>query len=207
MFARNFKHKKQMKTTVFFLALAFIPYWSNAQIQKISGRVLDNNGSPIEGYNVILLSPQDSSLYKGDYFLDSEFSIETNQIPILLKVTSLGYKDTTLFVQSATEKLPDIRLDIQSYVLNEVVVKASQPMFSMRNNRISLNVAGTVLSESGSAIDVLQKTARVKVDESGISVLGAGKALIIVDGKELPNNQALEMLSSSEIQRIDVTDE
>lgn len=77
-------------------------------------------------------------------------------------------------------------------------------MFSMRNDRMTLNVAGTALSESGSAVDVLQKAARVKVDESGISVLGVGNALILVDGRELPTNQALEMLSSSEIQKVDI---
>lgn len=194
-----------MKAKIIFLALALIPYWSNAQqTQKISGKVFGETGQSVDGYNVIILSPKDSSIYKGDFFLDPDFSIETNQIPVLLKVTSFGYRDTTLLVQSASQQLPNIYLSTQSYTLNEVVVKASQPMFSMRNDRITLNVAGTVLSESGTAVDVLQKAARVKVDENGISVLGVGNALIIVDGRELPNNQALEMLSSSEMQRVDI---
>ena len=109
-------------------------------------------------------------------------------------------------VQKNSGKVPDSADSVftKTYVLNEVVVKASQPMFSMRNDRITLNVAGTALSESGSAIDVLQKAARVKIDENGISVLGVGNALIIVDGRELPNNQALEMISSSEIQKVDI---
>lgn len=195
-----------MKVKIFFLALTLVPCLANAQqSQRITGKVIDSNNSPIEnGYNIILLSLQDSSLYKGDFFLDPEFSIETNQIPVLLKVTSFGYKDTTLLVQSLAENFPDIRLSIQRYMLDEVIVKSSQPMFSMRNDRIMLNVAGTALGESGSAVDVLQKAARVKVDEGGISVLGVGNAIIIVDGRELPNNQALEMISSSEIQKIDI---
>ncbi|MDR1624183.1 MAG: outer membrane beta-barrel family protein [Tannerellaceae bacterium] len=195
-----------MKATIFFLALALLPCLANAQqAQKITGKVTDSNHSPIEsGYNILLLSPQDSSIYKGDFFLEPDFSIETNQFPVLLKVTSFGYKDTILSVPSPAGSLLDIRLSVQSYRLNEVTVRASQPMFSMRNDRITLNVAGTALSESGSAIDVLQKAARVKVNENGISVLGAGNALIIVDGRELPNSQALEMLSSSEIQRVDI---
>lgn len=194
-----------MKAKIIFLALALIPYWGNAQqTQKISGKVFGEAGQSVDGYNVIILSPKDSSIYKGNFFLDPDFSIETNQIPVLLKVTSFGYRDTTLLVLSAAQQLPNIYLSTQSYTLNEAVVKASQPMFSMRNDRITLNVTGTVLSESGTAVDVLQKAAKVKVDENGISVLGAGNALIIVDGRELPNNQALEMLSSSEIQRVDI---
>lgn len=194
-----------MKSKIIFLALALIPYLVHAQsTQKISGRVLDETGSSTDGYSIILLSPKDSTLYKGDFFLDPDFSVETNQIPVLLKVSSFGYKDTLLFVQSASEPLKEIRLSTQNYGLDEVVVKASLPMFSIKNDRITLNVAGTALSESGSAVDVLQKAARVKVDETGIAVLGVGNALIVVDGRELPSNQALEMLSSSEIQKVDI---
>jgi len=194
-----------MKSKIIFLVLVLIPYLVNAQsIQKIAGRVLDENGSSTDGYSIILLSPKDSTLYKGDFFLDPDFSVETNQIPVLLKVSSFGYKDTLLFVQSAPDKLLEIRLATQNYELNEVVVKASLPMFSMKSDRVTLNVAGTALSESGSAVDVLQKAARVKVDENGISVLGVGNAMIVVDGRELPSNQALEMLSSSEIQKVDI---
>lgn len=187
------------------VVLALIPSLVNAQsTQKIAGKVLGENGFPTDGYSILLLSPKDSSLYKGDFFLGPDFSVETNQIPVLLKVSSFGYKDTLLFVQAASNKLLEIRLTTQSYELNEVVVKSSLPMFSLKSDRITLNVAGTVLSESGSALDVLQKAARVKVDEKGISILGVGNAMIIVDGRELPSNQALEMLSSSEIQKVDI---
>lgn len=201
----KFKQKNQMKTKLILAALLIIPFCSNAQItQKISGKVLNETGSPVDGYNVVLLSPKDTSIYKGDFFMEPEFSIDINQIPVLMKITSFGFRDTTFLVSSATERLPDIRLTSISYTLDEVIVKATQPMFSMRNDRMTLNVAGTALSESGSAVDVLQKAARVKVDESGISVLGVGNALILVDGRELPTNQALEMLSSSEIQKVDI---
>lgn len=194
-----------MKSKFIFLVLVFIPCLVNAQsAQKIIGKVLNENGSPTDGYSIMLLSPKDSTLYKGDFFFDPGFTIETNQIPVLLKVSSFGYRDTLLLVQSASEKLIEIRLATQSYKLNEIVVKSSLPMFSMKSDRITLNVAGTVLSESGSAIDVLQKAARVKVDDNGISVLGVGNAMIVVDGRELPSNQALEMLSSSEIQKVDI---
>jgi hypothetical protein len=202
----KFKNKRQMKVNLFFLTFALLPCLANAQQpQTITGKVTDANNSLIEsGYNIVLLSPQDSSIYKGDFFLTSDFFIETNQLPVLLKVSSFGYNDTTLLVQSPAGGFLDIHLSVQSFKLNEVTVKASRPMFSMKNDRMTLHVEGTALSESGSAIDVLQKAARVKVDEQGISVLGAGNALIVVDGRELSGNQALEMLSSSEIQRIDI---
>lgn len=194
-----------MKTKNIFLALVIIPLLGYAQsTQKIIGKVLNSDGTSIEGYSVILLSPKDSSICKGDFFLESEFSIETNQFPVLMKIASLGFRDTTLLVRSIVDKLQDISLTAISYTLDEVVVKASKPMFSVQNDRTTLNVAGTALSESGSAVDLLQKAARVKVDESGISVLGVGNALILVDGRELPSNQALEMLSSSEIQKVDI---
>lgn len=194
-----------MKAKIIFLVFALIPYLCNAQSPQIlSGKVLNRNGSPTGGYSIILLSPKDSSLCKGDFFFDPNFSVEVARLPVLLRVSSFGFRDTTLLVQSAAGKLQDIYLSMESYTLNEVVVRASQPMFNMKNDRMTLNVAGTLLSESGSAADVLQKAARVKVNESGISVLGAGDALILVDGRELSNYQALESLSSSEIRRVDI---
>lgn len=195
-----------MKTRIIFTLLLLIQLLGQAQqTRNISGRIFDKDRTPTEnGYNIILLLPEDSSLYKGDYFLDADFSIETDQLPVLLKVISLGYQDTTIFISDTTKDLPDIYLIPQSYALNEVVVKASRPMFNIKNDHMTLNVAGTALSEAGSAIDVLQKAARVRVEESSISVLGVGNALIVIDGRELPGNQALEMLSSSEIQKIDI---
>ncbi len=194
-----------MKATIIFLLLSFIPFCAGAQsIQKISGKVLGEDGSPTDGYNILLLAPQDSALYKGDFFLDPDFSIDTNHFPVLMKVTSFGFRDTLFIVSSADEELTDIRLAPQNYMLNEVVIQASLPMFSMKSDRITLNVEGTALSESGSAADVLQKAARVKVEENGISVLGVGNAMIVVDGRELPANQSLDILSSSEIKKVDI---
>lgn len=145
----KFKQKNQMKTKLILAALLIISFCSNAQItQKISGKVLNETGSPVDGYNVVLLSPKDTSIYKGDFFMEPEFSIDINQTPVLMKITSFGFRDTTFLVSSATDRLPDIRLTSISYTLDEVVVKATQPMFSMRNDRMTLNVAGTALSES-----------------------------------------------------------
>lgn len=194
-----------MKTTILTFLCTILSLVSYAQQPlQLSGKVLSANGTPTDGYNLLLLSPADSSLRTGDFFFDPGFTITTDQLPVLLKVTSIGYKDTLFLVRSAIDKLPDIRLTSQDYALNEVVIKASQPLFTMRNDRMTLNVAGTALSESGSVVDVLQKAARVKVDESSISVLGVGNALIVVDGRELPGNQALEMIASSEIQKVDI---
>jgi hypothetical protein len=139
-----------MKANLFFPVLALLPCLaSGQQVQRITGKVTDANNSLIEsGYNIVLLSPQDSSIYKGDFFLDPDFSIETNQIPVLLKVSSFGYNDTTLLVQSPGGSFLDIHLPVQSFSLHEVTVSASQPMFSMRNDRITLHVEGTALSEA-----------------------------------------------------------
>ena len=127
-----------MKTKIILAALVIIPFCSYAQTsQKISGKVLNETGSTVDGYNVVLLSPKDTSIYKGDFFMEPEFSIETNQIPVLLKITSIGFRDTTFLVRSAIDRLPDIRLTSINYTLDEVVVKATQPMIIviMRNKK------------------------------------------------------------------------
>ncbi len=120
-----------MKAAIIFLVLSLLPYWGIAQsVQKISGKVLSEDGSPTDGYNVILLSPEDSTLYKGGFFLVPDFSIETNRVPVLIKVASFGFRDTLFLVSSTGGELPEIRLASHRFILNDVVVSVSLPMFS-----------------------------------------------------------------------------
>jgi hypothetical protein len=171
---------------------------------KLNGKVLNQNGSSIEGYNVMLLNPNDSSVYKADFFMDVNYSIETPQLPVLLNVSSFGFNDTIIFVEKFVEQLPVIYLSQHSFMLDEVVVQTKTPLLSVKSDRMTMNVASTSLKDAGSAIDILQKSARIKITDNDISVLGVGNALILVDGREIPSNQVLEMLSSSEIQKIDI---
>ena len=86
--------------------------------------------------------------------------------------------------------------------LDEVSVEARIPVFAPKDGSLSGNVGNTGLSQSGTAEDVLRNSARVSVNENGISVTGRGEAIVLVDGHRLPAAQSLSSISSSDIQQI-----
>ena len=59
----------------------------------ITAKILDEQDQPIELGNVLLLNPKDSSLLKGDVFMDGEVRIEKiSDNFFLLNLTALGYE-------------------------------------------------------------------------------------------------------------------
>lgn len=194
-----------MREIIFTFFFAVFATSAFTQSYTITGNVSASNNEELYGYNVILLHEKDSSFYKGDFFIDSKFSIETSVLPVFVKITSMGFIDKLLLVDKTQLDLSEIRMVSSATKLSEVVVEASIPLFSAKNDRLTMNVNGTVLSQSGTAVDVLQKAARVKIENNGaVSVLGVGNALIIVDGRILPSNRALESIQSSDIKKIDI---
>ena len=192
-----------MKKTILILAVNLLCNIIYAQNRTIKGSVAMTDKG---GYNLLLFTKSDSAFYKGDFFPTETFEIEVEEIklPLIMKISSLGYKDTVLHMDKNSREFPDIRLDIDSKLLSEVVISTKTPAYTLKNDRVTMNVKNTVLSQAGTAVDILQKAARVKVDNSGISVLGIGQAMVVVDGKVLASTQMLESIASTDIEKIDI---
>ena len=73
-----------MTKKILTLLFSIVSVLSIAQSHTIKGNVLSESEDNYCAYNVILLHTQDSSFYKGDFFMDSTFSIETAELPILV---------------------------------------------------------------------------------------------------------------------------
>ena len=75
----------------------------------------------------------------------------------------------------------------------------------MTTGGITVNVAGTVLSDMGTGIDVLGQLPRVDVKGDGqVSVFGCGTPLIYINNRPIQSNTELQRLKSSDIKSIDV---
>jgi hypothetical protein len=193
---------------VFLFCLLTLPCLSVcSQSIIVEGSVFVSGEEELAGYNVILLNQTDSSFYKGDFFLEPEFkvNVEEDKLPLFLKISSLGYKDTILYVDKNQWQFADIRLEVEtSQIIPGVIVRGTIPLYTAKKDRITMNVSNTILSQAGTAMDVLHKAARVKIDNNGISVLGVGNAILIVDGRVLPSYQIAESMPSSDIEKIDI---
>lgn len=189
------------------LAAAFViighTVYQAQQTYTIQGRVTSVNDK-IEGVSAMLLSMKDSTMYRGDFFLSEEFSLQTDSLPALLRISSFGFRDTTLTVHPDEEFL-NISLLPQPVLVDEVTVTARRPVFTTRPGHYTMNVTNDILTQSGTAVDLLNKMARIRINEKqGISVLGVGNTVVWIDGRQLPDDRSLGSITSSEIRKIEV---
>lgn len=192
-----------------FVKLLFLLFYSvivYAQNVEIKGHVSFPLKDDFVGYNLILLNKNDSSFYKGDFSSTPSFilNVEKAKLPLLLKISSLGYEEKIVEVTGSTNHISVILSPDSSTFLSDVVIEANQPLYTVNHDRISMKIENTILSQSGSMIDVLQKMARIKIDNNGVSVLGVGAATIYIDGRKVSSSQILESMSSTEIEKIDI---
>ncbi len=200
----NYWLKKRYKTLVAFCTFCFVSY---SQSYIIKGVVTDNNATPIEYFNAVLLSSVDSSLVVGGAFFEGEFSLEYKlKQPLLLKMSGLGYKN---LYKLLPESIPNIfetdTLHLEPVSLDEITVLAKRPVFSHNGGNLNIIVKSTILEDAGSALDVLKLSPGLLIDNSNnILIFGKGIPLIIIDGREISSRQELETLQSNQIDRISI---
>ncbi len=88
----------------------------------VTGKVVDQNGEPVPSANVLLLGKAEGTV--ADF--DGNFTLSTNETPpFKLKISSIGYTDTTVDVTSNNQVLSVI-LEESSTLLDEIVISASR---------------------------------------------------------------------------------
>lgn len=176
---------------------------------NISGSILDVIDKPIEIGTVIIMAKKDSSLLTGNSFMDGYFRINgLKEKEFLLKISSLGFKDTILIITHNSEdsllKIEPIRLT-NNNMLTEISVVAKTPLFENDGEKLKVNVENTGLSSSGSVLDILRKTPGVMVSGTdNVSVFGKGAALIYLDGQLITSPDILNSIPSFEIKSIEI---
>ena len=185
----------------YFFSLSFFIFSQNKQFSQgenapaigtIKGVVSDNKTKlPVEFAAVALYKLKDSSLVngavagtKGD-FQFSELSFGR----YFLKINFIGYKqlviDTIAIRPRTTEiNLGQIKLKNNAEQLGEVEVASEKSTLQLGIDRKIFNVDKSIVSEGGSATDVLQSIPSVSVDIDGnISLRGSGNITVLIDGK------------------------
>lgn len=196
------------KTTLSIVLFVFIQTIVNAQvITSISGTVMDSDDKVMLG-NALVISPQDSSIIAGTSFFDGKFELLNLKSPkVLLKLTSLEFKDTFITVQYEGETeidLGDIVVAKAQNELDEVVLVANLPLFETKvDGTVQVNVENTILATSNSVQEILSRSPNVIVDDEGISIFGKGMAIIYLNGQRIFSEQ-LSNIQASEIKHIEI---
>lgn len=114
------------------------------------------------------------------------------------------------YIFSQTEKKKDSIVETYINDLEEVIIKKEKAVYVQKSDRMIFNVENSIVSEGGTALDVLARAPGVVVSQDGdLSVRGQQGVSVMIDGKltqlsqkELANY--LKSTTSSSIKQIEV---
>lgn len=157
----------------------------------ISGKLLDVQQQPLAYANVLVHQVKDSILYKGG-ITDEQgaFAIEGLQAGDYYVVGSyVGLQAATSepFEISTTKplvSLPPLVLIASGETLEGVTVVAQKPFIERQLDKLVINVENSIVSAGNSALEVLERSPGVLVDQNGnISLRGKSGVIVMIDGK------------------------
>ena len=197
-----------MKFVQFLLATLLIqPFLSPSvtvaqQSYSVTAKVADTKNQPLP-VTARVLSPKDSTLITGSLFEDgSILIIGIVHQKVILKLTSLSFSDTTIVIENTGQKAVDLGTIVmkeQNQLLNEVRITGQPPLVSHgKNGSIEIQVPGTLLAGSSSAIELLERSPGLSVTDGRITFIGKGEAIVFLNGRPI----TIEQLSAIPVNQI-----
>ena len=184
---------------------------------KVSLTVLTEQKKPLENATVELLKSRDSVLVKTAITDKSGNGLfeKLSAGTYLLKVTMVNhipqFSPTITLSESQQEvNAGTIFLKHSGGELKEVTVTNRKPFIQKLTDRIVVNVENSIVSAGSSAMDVLERSPGVNIDQNDqISLRGKQGVIIMIDGKPSPLSGAdlanyLRGLPSNALERIDI---
>src|SRR6185503_10027977 len=183
-----------MRNLFTLLAGLLLSALSYSQINTgiISGVITDESQKPLQAVSVALLRAKDSALVK-IAVTDKEGKYEFDKIKdgkYLLSVSSVGFQKRCeqffeISTENATVKADVIRLNPESKSLESVTVGAKKPFIDTKIDKTVVNVESSPTSAGSTALDILEKSPGITVDNDGnISLRGKQGVIVIMDGKQ-----------------------
>ena len=172
-------------------------------VQTITGRVQTQDGEPLAYANVVLLSMPDSAFVKGAITADDgTFSLEARCNGGIIRVSSVGYKDTT--VDCTGSDAGTIVMEEDAQLLGEVEVTGHMPQYRQGAEGLQTNIEGTVLSKLNTAEDVLRNVPTVTKTSDGWEVFGKGSPIIYINGRKVQDLSELDNIKGSDVKSVEV---
>lgn len=189
-----------MKRVFIFLILMAVTSSITTKAQSITGKVVDETDTPLAYANVIL--QKGDSTYIAGAVADTagRFAIAAHPEAAWVQVTFIGYETQ----YRALNDIELIKLTPDTEVLGKAVVKAVLPKTEIHGDALVTKIENSVLAESGSATDVLERLPGVALKDEAFEVFGKGTPMIFVNGRQVRDNAELEQLNSSEIKSVEV---
>lgn len=212
--------KGAMKHTFRFILLAvalFLLSGSLAFGQEgvYMGKVTEKGtGIPMEFVNVLIYDTSTQKLVKGSISDENgHFTVDGLPLnrPLQATFSSMGYATLTgktfrLSPNHTTQQANDIKLETTAQLLDAVTITGQKRTIEYSLDRKVVNVEQSLVSEGGTAVDVLQNVPSISVDDEGnISMKGSESVTILIDGRPASfSGLGLDQLSAANIANIEI---
>lgn len=204
-------------STILFMAVYLFTAAQENNRGKVTATLLSNTQLPLENITVELLKTKDSSLVKSaitDKTGLAEFdNISFDSYLVKASLVNFTTQYSAAFTLSSIEplvKIPSIILQPAATQLGNVTVNSRKPFIQKLSDRIVVNVENSIVSAGSSAMDVLERSPGVNVDQNdNITLRGKSGVIVMVDGKPSAMTGAdlanyLKGLPSAALERIDI---
>jgi len=184
---------------------------------KITGSIKDGPQKNLQSATISLLRVKDSSTVKFTV-TDKEGNYEFSNVKegkYLVSVTLVGYEKSysqSFDISEANSeiKLGTITLTEAAKSIGGVTVTAKKPFIETKIDKTVVNVESSPSSAGATALEILEKSPGVTVDNDGnISLKGKSGVIIMVDGKPTYLSSAdlsnlLKNMSASALEQIEI---
>ncbi len=185
--------KPAMKRNLFFATCIYVSLSTVAQPKNgtVNGSVNGSNNSPLDAATVLLLKQKDSSVAKAAV-TDRQGRFIMSKIAwgkYILTASAAGYQDfkTALLILDSSNHdlaMPVISLSPSVKNLGNVSVTTQRPFLERKIDKLVVNVSSSPVNAGQSALDVLERSPGVIIDENeNISLNGKQGTAIFIDGK------------------------
>ncbi len=181
---------KKFSLLVTALLFSFLLYAQNKP-GKISGSVTNTDKKPVESATIQLLKAENKALVKAA-ITDKAGNFAFEKIAegkYIISISAVGFAKKMSDAVEITAAKPDVsvaavELNGQSRSMEGVTVTAQKPFIEQKLDRTVVNVEASPSNAGATALEVLEKSPGVSVDNDGnISLKGKQGVIIMMDGK------------------------
>ncbi len=186
-------------------------------ISTISGTIINKEKAPLDLITVALYIEMDSTLVKTT-FSEPDGKFQFSQVKpgrYLIRFAAVGY--TNMSSNSITVKegepmlqLPPFILESKVSELKEVSITGKKSFVEQKLDRVVVNVDALIANAGTTALDVLEKSPGIQVDQNGaISLKGKQGVMVYIDDKPSYLSGAdlesyLKSLPASSLEQIEI---
>lgn len=190
--------------TLTFFHLFLGCYQTVAWGQTINGKIIDDKQLPIDGATIILQAMDSTYIGASISNSDGIFVFKSQQKEYRLIIQHLLYETKQMVGKG--NNAGTIQLQPQDYALDEVIIKAEHPFAKVENGLLGYNLA--VLTQNqlvNNAYEALTKIPGVQEDRGILTLAGAGKLTVILNGKPttMDAGQLETILRNTPVSRIE----